>query len=617
MSSTRDWSSLAPILTPWILDAVKSMGYTKMTPVQASTVPLFCNNKDVVVEAVTGSGKTIAFLIPIIELVLRAGDAAEGHIGGIVVAPTRELASQIHEVLSSLLVFQGPLSDHDGGDSEAARPNRPILKSQLLIGGSSTVATDVQTYLMNRPQLVVATPGRLLDFLGAKQIHSTGLEVLVLDEADRLLELGFDKTLNGILMALPKQRRTGLFSATVTDAVGELIRAGLRNPVKVIVKVGSGDHERRIPITLSTRYSVLSADDKLPALIDYLHRLKYKKAIVYFSTCASVVYFYSLLSSLRYKLKISLPTDLQLFSLHGKLPQGPRSKTLNNFAKTMSRSVLLTTDVAARGLDIPEVDVVIQFDPPYEPSMFLHRAGRAARAGRTGEAYVFLAPGREEGYVDLMDVKKVGMSMAAPTKLDDLKAHFYKLTWKWMLEERERHDMAVKAYVSHIRFYTKHTMSSIFNIKEFDFVGFGRAYNLFRLPSMPELKALPNVPDGGWLDTAVDMDKYSYKDSKREMARVEDLSIKAAKAAAKATKPEQPAEIKSNTAWSAQSERRERRDLRREKKVLGKQSKQADNRLEKADDNSSDSDALEADWKDMVSERKKRQKAEVELAFDL
>ncbi|KAK7206542.1 ATP-dependent rRNA helicase SPB4 [Myxozyma melibiosi] len=607
--ASRDWNQLSPRLTSWVADAVQSMGYAKMTPVQASVIPLFCGNKDVVVEAVTGSGKTIAFAIPIIERLLNTSLVSRGRIGAMVIAPTRELATQIYKVINSILAFQG---GEEGAEDESKPTKR--LRSQLLIGGASNVNADVETFLDNNSHIVVGTPGRLLEFIKSPKVQVSNLEVLVLDEADRLLELGFGQTLDGIIRRLPKQRRTGLFSATVSDAVGELARAGLRNPVKVVVKTGNGSGEQKVPTTLHVSYTVLTPEDKLPALIEYLNTLTYKKTIVYFATCASVVYFYSALSNLKSSV---ISDELSIFSLHGKLPQGPRTKTLNNFISSSSRSVLLTTDVAARGLDIPEVDIVIQFDAPYEANMFLHRAGRAARAGRYGEGYLMLSEGREEDYIELLRVKKVKISEAERPSLEKKRAKFYKLLRKWMLEDRERHDQAVKAYVSYVRFYTKHTMTSIFRMSEFDFLGYARAYGLLRLPSMPELKTLEGLPEGGWLEKDFDMSAYTYKDSKREEQRQIEIKEKEAKTAAAKAKSESKSKAKEkpslpNTPWSAKAERQEKREERHSKK----QKRAIAVAQVKVGEESSSDEEMEDDWKKMVSERKAKKQKTVPV-FDL
>lgn len=308
------WNSINPSLSPWILDAVTSMGFTKMTPVQASTIPLFLGNKDVVVEAVTGSGKTLAFLIPVVERLLWGGswsgmdDEEEGIVGGgkrrklertrkrgqvgaIIISPTRELATQIYNVLLSLLAFhpssaaalprgrvdvgaedvspeaqdseERQAEDEEEEDmndiTESAEPlpesstSGPRVIPQLLLGGIQTPAMDLKKFLLHDPNILIGTPGRLNELLSSPYVHCTteSFEMLVLDEADRLLDLGFKDALTSIISKLPKQRRTGLFSATISDAVvGSLVRTGLRNPVKVVVKVrgdeGDGD-ERRTP----------------------------------------------------------------------------------------------------------------------------------------------------------------------------------------------------------------------------------------------------------------------------------------------------------------------------------------------------------------------------------
>ncbi|KAK9456746.1 P-loop containing nucleoside triphosphate hydrolase protein [Dipodascopsis uninucleata] len=598
-----------------------------MTPVQASSIPLFCNNKDVVVEAVTGSGKTIAYVVPAVEIIQRTAGPTNNQLSGIIVAPTRELANQIYQVLNSILEFQNPSATEDDEylsagkeGQESEHTSRRLIRAQLLIGGANSVLVDIEKYSFDHPQLVVGTPGRLLEFLSSPRVKTSGVEVLILDEADRLLDLGFDGTINGIFHHLPKQRRTGLFSATITGAVGELVRVGLRNPVKVMVKVGEGEREQKVPSTLSISYNLMRAGSKLPALIKYIDTLKYKKAIIYFPTCASVMHFYNVLLSIRGKLKSTTTANIQLFSLHGKLALESRTKTLAKYAKATSQSVLLTTDVAARGLDIPNVDIVIQFDPPYEPNMFLHRAGRAARAGRYGEAYVFLTPGREEGFVDLMKVKKVYMMETSLGDISDVSREFYELFRKWMLESRERHEIATRAYVSMVRFYTKHTMTSIFRITDFDFLGYAKAYGLIRLPSMPELRRIPNMPKSGWLVDGFDMDSYKYSNPQKEAARLAELEDKTARTCAKLETME-AAKIKAanNSAWSKQSERRERRDFRREKKKARrdysqKQTVTAEDNFNIIDTDSSDSE-LEMDWKELVTDRKRKNKIS-EASFD-
>ncbi|KAL9576605.1 MAG: hypothetical protein Q9203_007710, partial [Teloschistes exilis] len=310
-SSSRAWDALTPSLAEWIIDAVDSMGFKRMTPVQASTIPLFMTHKDVVVEAVTGSGKTLAFLIPIVERLLRLEEPTKKHhVAAIVISPTRELATQIYNVLRSLLAFHGPSASALKPPSEESEtetdpaPSDSSLKviPQLLVGGDTTTSQDLSNFLENSPNLVISTPGRLLELLSSPHVHcpQSSFEVLVLDEADRLLDLGFKEDLQKILARLPKQRRTGLFSASVSEAVDQIVRVGLRNPVKIAVKVKSATtnnnnnaEDKRTPASLSMKYIACPASHKFPTLSRLLISLNPipQKTILYLSTCAAVDYF--------------------------------------------------------------------------------------------------------------------------------------------------------------------------------------------------------------------------------------------------------------------------------------------------------------------------------------
>lgn len=239
----RAWDALTPPLSDFILDAVQSMGFSRMTPVQAAVMPLFRKNSDVVVEAVTGSGKTLAFLLPILERILKSDESLKKHyVTGIIVSPTRELAIQIHNVLLSILAFHPASAEIlPCLKTEEKRPTttEPVIVPQLVVGGSTKPQADLAYFVRHSPNLIVATPGRLAELLASPHVHTSSLEVLVLDEADRLLDLGFKGDLQRILGYLPKQRRTGLFSASMSEAVNELIRVGLRNPQRVAVTVKS------------------------------------------------------------------------------------------------------------------------------------------------------------------------------------------------------------------------------------------------------------------------------------------------------------------------------------------------------------------------------------------
>ncbi|KAI1965192.1 ATP-dependent rRNA helicase spb4 [Ophidiomyces ophidiicola] len=582
-SHSRAWEALTPPLSEWILDAVASMGFSRMTPVQASTIPLFMGHKDVVVEAVTGSGKTIAFLIPIVEKLLRLeSQIKKHHIGAIIVSPTRELAEQIHNVLLSLLTFHSPSaaaiqlsssSDAESTQSIPASRSFSALKvvPQLLVGGTTTPAQDLSAFLKRSPNLLVSTPGRLLELLSSPHVHcpQSSFEVLVLDEADKLLDLGFKDDLQKILTRVPKQRRTGLFSATVSDAVDQIIRVGLRNPVKIAVKVkgASGTDEKRTPASLQMTYLSVSPAQKIPAVKEILSSIEPtpQKTIIYFSTCAAVDYWSQIMPYI-------LPETFDTIPLHGKHPPPVRQKNFTRFTTPLSPSVLLTTDVAARGLDIPLVDLVIQIDPPTDPKAYLHRCGRAGRAGRRGLSIILLCSGREEDYIPFLEVRKTPVSPLETPAIsisDHMVTETINEIRKVVLRDRATHDKAQKAFVSWVRSYTKHQASSIFRVANIDWEETGRAWGLLKLPKMPELQKFTGDKT---LGATVDWEKYPYKDKQREKHRQESLSAAATRVSGPLKRP--PPTSTSNDSWSKTHERKSDKEQRRERKRAKKEKQQ-------------------------------------------
>ncbi|KAF8961346.1 ATP-dependent rRNA helicase spb4 [Entomortierella lignicola] len=630
------WEGLEPKLSSQVLDAVSTMGFTNMTPVQSGAIPLFMKNKDVVVEAVTGSGKTLSFLIPILEKIhRRSRKLSPTEVGAIVISPTRELATQIAKVLTEF------------------DPFFPNIKHQLLIGGETSLEEDIATFQEVHSDILIGTPGRLEDILAQKRggVNVKELEVLVLDEADRLLDMGFSVSLNKIMSLLPKQRRTGLFSATMTDGLTELVRAGLRNPVRVVVKVEDlvGGGGQRTPASLHIGYILCSTSQKLLLLSHLLRQeASNKKTIVYFATCASVDYFYKLLSR--------LPTlsDFAIHSLHGKMETKKRTLTFKSFTDIPAGSpgVLLCTDVASRGLDIPDVDFVVQVDPPQDPKAFTHRCGRAGRAGREGKAVVFLVKGKEETYVDFLRVRKVPIHRwgwkGGPVITEDIEddaeeegdvemggteegaadngnagkimitrqepeddaenAEFLKGVQKIVMTDRDLHDKGTMAYVSFIRSYSKHEASFIFRSKDLDLGALARGYGLLRLPKMPELK---NEKSGGsiqgFVPADIDMDKYKYQDKQKEAVRVKKLAEYKAKQAEKEKElalngdqnDKKRKQIHKSSAWSEKQEAKERkldRQLKKQRKreylkrVANGEIKEGDNKKESKEDNDDDDD---------------------------
>jgi len=578
------WDQLEYELTPWIKDAIASLGFETMTPVQASTIPLFSKNKDVIVEAVTGSGKTLAFAIPIIERIMRLDTVMvqKKHFNAVIISPTRELSLQIEKVFESLLKFN---------------PKEDGIRTQTLVGGISSIDEDLRKFQKWNPQILIATPGRLSEFLNHTSIvHTKNCDALVLDEADKLLGIAFEKEMGNIFTSLPKQKRVGLFSATILNASGSFHKTGMRNPVKIVVN--AKNHK---PNSLKLSYTIVKPEDKLNELFNFLDTFHYRKAIVYFPTCLSVDYFYSLFKQLIHENDLAL----NFYSLHGKLKTSSRIKTLERFdSNNDSKSILMTTDVAARGIDIENVDLVIQLDPPTDPDVFLHRCGRTGRANNIGQAVVFLNEGREEDYIDFLSVKQIEVDELEIKPKQVINQEQIK---KWILKDRLRHDKAIRSYVSFIRYYSKHTASSIFRLQNLDYIGLAKMYGLLRLPRMPELTNYlkDNFPQDGYLDTSVNFAQYKYLDAVKEEKRLEEEKEREKKE----KKIEKKKKVKENTPWSQKVEKK----MARNERSAGKDIKKRDLELVSSDDEDE-----EVDWKDLVRQTKKekKQKKEVMGTFD-
>ncbi|KAJ2878434.1 ATP-dependent RNA helicase, partial [Coemansia aciculifera] len=329
--------------------AIKEMGFSKMTEVQARTIPPLLAGRDVLGAAKTGSGKTLAFLIPAIELLSKLKFKPRNGTGAVIISPTRELALQIFGVARDLLQFHSQTFG-------------------IVIGGANRKAEADK--LVKGVNLVIATPGRLLDHLqNTKGFIFKNLKTLVIDEADRILENGFEDEMKAIIKILPQEeRQTMLFSATQTTKVEDLARISLKQgPLYINVDEGK---EQATAEGLEQGYVMCESDRRFLLLFTFLKRNLKKKVIVFFSSCNSVKYHAELLNYI----------DVPVLDLHGKQKQQKRTNTFFEFINA-DKGILLCTDVAARGLDIPAVDWIIQYDPPDDPRDYIHRVGRTARAG--------------------------------------------------------------------------------------------------------------------------------------------------------------------------------------------------------------------------------------------
>ncbi|XP_076434856.1 ATP-dependent RNA helicase DDX55-like [Babylonia areolata] len=535
----QKWQSVSSMLSTATGQSIDDLHFTAMTPVQAACIPQFLKNKDVAVEAVTGSGKTLAFVIPIMEILHRRETPLKKHqVGAIILTPTRELAIQIDEVVSHFL------------------KRCPQLSSLLLIGGTSC-AQDISKFTAHGGHILIATPGRLDDLFSRKQAGFNlatsvkALEVLVLDEADRLLDMGFEASINTILGHLPRCRRTGLFSATQTQEVDSLIRAGLRNPVRITVKEKTSATlaPQRTPSSLSNYFMIVDADEKFGQLVQLLKTKRGRKVLLFFSTCASVEYF-SL--CLQHILK-----QTPVLAIHSKM-KSKRNKVFSKF-RSMPSGVLVCTDVMARGVDIPDVDWVIQYDPPTSASDFVHRCGRTARMGSAGQALVMLLPA-EDAFIRFIHInQKVPLtemekSCDAPCLLSKLQ--------KLATKDRVIYEKGMRAFVSFIQSYIKHECNMIFRLKDLNFGDLAKGFGLLRIPKMPELKG-KNLQS--FTPADIDVNTIRFRDKTREKMRQQRLKEKESQRSQKQQKQQKrPVQTE---AWSKQKEKKSKRQMRKEKKL--------------------------------------------------
>ncbi|XP_057727110.1 DEAD-box ATP-dependent RNA helicase 31-like [Arachis stenosperma] len=371
LSDTRfDQCSISPLS----LKGVKDAGYEKMTIVQAATLPVILKGKDVLAKARTGTGKTVAFLLPSIEVVANSPPTERDHrrppIHVLVICPTRELASQAATEAAKLLKYH------------------PTIGVQVVIGGTR-LALEQKRMQANPCQILVATPGRLRDHVENTAGFATrlmGVKVLVLDEADHLLDMGFRKDIEKIIAAVPKQRQTLMFSATIPDEVRQVCHIALRRDHEFINTVQEGTEETHSQVRqahlvapLDKHFSLLYAllKEHIADDVDY-------KVLVFCTTAMVTRLVAELLGEL----------NLNVREIHSRKPQSYRTRVSEEFRKSKGL-ILVTSDVSARGVDYPDVTLVVQVGLPADREQYIHRLGRTGRRGKEGQGILLLAPWEE------------------------------------------------------------------------------------------------------------------------------------------------------------------------------------------------------------------------------
>ena len=390
--------------------------FKSLTDIQKQSISWALQGYDILGAARTGSGKTLAFLVPVLENLYRKGWTDHDGLGALILLPTRELAIQIFEVLRTI-------------------GRNHTFSAGLIIGGKSL---QEERDRMGRMNILVCTPGRMLQHLDQTAAFEVGnLQMLVLDEADRILDMGFQSTVDAIVEHVPKQRQTMLFSATQTKKVSDLARLSLNEPKYIAVHESESS---ATPTALQQNYIVTPLPDKLDFLWSFIRSNLKSKILVFFSSGKQVRFVYEAFRHMQ--------PGISLMHLLGKQKQAARLEVTNKFAAS-KHSCLFATDVVARGLDFPAVDWVIQFDCPENADTYIHRVGRTARFERNGRAVLFLEPTEEEGMLQRLVQKKVQVERinAKQGKMQSVKEQLQNICFK----DAELKHLGQKAFVSYVR----------------------------------------------------------------------------------------------------------------------------------------------------------------------
>lgn len=365
-------------LSPDILKAITDKGYETPSPIQAEAIPAVLEGRDVMAAAQTGTGKTAGFTLPILQLLSTGEHVNANQVRTLILTPTRELAAQIEESITSYGKYLP-------------------LRSTVVFGG---VKINPQMMRLRKGvDILVATPGRLLDLYNQKAVRFTQLEILVLDEADRMLDMGFIHDIRKILATLPKKRQNLLFSATFSDEIRQLAKTIVHNPVEISVSPRNTTAE-----SVEQRIYPVDKKKKSALLTQLIKDHQWQQVLVFTRTKRGAN-----------QLTRHLETEgIQAAAIHGNKSQGARTKALAEFKRGSTR-ILVATDIAARGLDIDQLPQVVNFDLPNVPEDYIHRIGRTGRAGATGHAVSLVSA---DEFQQLSDIERLIKSLLTREILD-------------------------------------------------------------------------------------------------------------------------------------------------------------------------------------------------------
>ncbi|XP_062000097.1 DEAD-box ATP-dependent RNA helicase 32-like [Rosa rugosa] len=433
-------------------DALRRANFTHMTDIQRASLPHALCGRDILGAAKTGSGKTLAFVIPVVEKLHRERWNPEDGVGSIIISPTRELAAQTFDVLK----WVGKYHNFSAG---------------LLIGGRKDV--QVEKERVNGLNILVCTPGRLLQHMDeTPNFDCSQLQVLVLDEADRILDVGFKKTLNAVISQLPRRRQTLLFSATQTKSVQDLARLSLKDPEYLSVHEKS---TRATPNHLQQTAIIVPLDQKIDMLWSFIKAHLNSRILVFLSTRKQVKFVFEAFKKLR--------PGIPLKCLHGKMKQEGRMGTYSQFHE--KPSVLFSTDVASRGLDFNKaVDWVVQVDCPEDVASYIHRVGRTARYHSEGRSVLFLMPS-EQKMLEKLDAARIPIQCikANNKRLQPVSSLLSSLLVKY---PDTLLGLAKRAFITYLKSIQNHKDKEIFDVSKLPLNEFSASMGL---PMTPRIRS--------------------------------------------------------------------------------------------------------------------------------
>ena len=474
------------------LQGLNSSKYFNLTPIQRCTLPHSLGGRDILGASKTGSGKTLCFLIPILENLYRDGFIKDEGLGALILLPTRELAIQVFEVINKI----GKHHNYSVG---------------LVIGGNDY---EKEKYVVNNMNILIGTPGRILQHMAESYMFTAdNLKILVIDEADRILDEGFEDELIKIINYLPKNRQTLLFSATLTRNLKRLVKIHMRSPEYInisntdnvlnsieninknelsIMKIKNDDNNNNantnnknilnnttnlndmiIPKNLNQYYTIVEPEERVNVLYSFLKTHKMSKILVFVSSRKQVRYFTEVFKHLK--------LGMLFLDIHGKQKQGKRYSTFYTFSQKRNSVVLFATDLASRGVDFPAIDWVIQLDPPEDISQYIHRVGRTARYKSDGNSVLFIGQ-KEMNFVNELELRKIKVTKIkiGANKINNITPVVRSL----LSEHTELIEIAEKAISSYVKSINLMANKNVFNIKNIDLGKLALSYGLVSSPEM-------------------------------------------------------------------------------------------------------------------------------------